>query len=134
MTYLDVPHYGSTVTLLHWVEPDLTLLPSLVLTKTPLNSTRGAPDIGPAPPPGDPHQYTLLLFSQPSGFAVPDSFSGINPPADTSTYIGFSITEFTAAATLDTPLAGTHFGVVNTSGTTSGTGSPAQSSPVQYEG
>lgn len=62
MTYLDVPHYGSTVTLLQWVEPDLTLLPSLVLTKTPLNSTRGAPYIGPAPPPGDPHQYTVLLF------------------------------------------------------------------------
>jgi phosphatidylethanolamine-binding protein len=134
MIDLDVLFNGTSVTFLHWFQPDLTLVPSLVLTPGSSNMSTGAPYIGPAPPPGSPHRYTLLLFSQPAEFAVPDAFSDINPPTDLLARIGFNITEFITAAGLDAPLAGSYFRVVNASGTASSTGSPAQTSPVQYEG
>ena len=75
-----------------------------------------------------------VLFAQPSEFAVPDSFSNINPATGISDRFGFQLTEFVAAAGLDAPLAGTYFTVVNATGTASSTGSPAQTSPVQFEG
>lgn len=130
---LDVPRNGGT-TLLHWFEADFTLSSSRVLTPRLANSSTGAPYVGPSPPPGGPHRYTFLLFSQPSGFAVPASFSAINPPTDTSARIGFNITEFVAAAGLGAPLAGTYLTVVNNSATASSTGSPAATSPVMFEG
>lgn len=135
MIDLDVPRNGGT-TLLHWLESDFTLTPNLVLTPGPVNSSIGASYIGPNPPPGSPHRYTFLLFSQPPEFTIPESFSTINPPTETAARIGFNITEFVAAAGLDVPLAGNYFTVVNTSATASATstGSAAQSSVIQFEG
>jgi phosphatidylethanolamine-binding protein len=130
---LDVPRNGTT-TLLHWFEADFTLSSSLILTPSFANTSNGAPYISPNPPPGNPHRYTFLLFSQPDDFTVPESFSNINPPASILARIGFNITRFVAAAGLDAPLAGNYFRVVNTSATASSTGSPAATSPVQYQG
>jgi phosphatidylethanolamine-binding protein len=130
---LDVPRNGGT-TLLHWFEANFTLTSSLILTRSSANTSTGAPYIGPNPPPGNPHRYTFLLFSQPNDFTVPESFSVINPPTSTSARIGFNITRFVAEAGLGAPLAGNHFRVVNTSATASSTGSPAATSPVQYQG
>jgi phosphatidylethanolamine-binding protein len=130
---LDVPRNGTT-TLLHWFEPDFTVSSDLVLTPKTANTSTGALYIGPSPPPGNPHRYTFLLFSQPDDFTVPESFSNINPPTATSARIGFNITRFITAAGLDAPLAGNYFTVVNSSATASSTGSPAATSPVQYQG
>jgi phosphatidylethanolamine-binding protein len=134
MIDLDVVRNGFTVTLLHWYQPDITLTSDLVLNAPSANASPGASYIGPAPPPGNPHRYNFLLFSQPAGFAVPESFSNINLPTGVQDRIGFQITEFVAAAGLDAPLAGAYFTVVNATGTASSTGSPAQTSPVQFEG
>ncbi len=134
MIDLDVVINGSSVTLLHWLQADFTLSSNRVLTARSANASTGAPYIGPAPPPDGVHRYTLLLFAQPSGFAIPAPFKAINPPADIPARIGFNITQFAAAAGLGRPLAGTYFRVVNNSATASSTGRPAQTSPAQYTG
>ncbi|ERF73984.1 hypothetical protein EPUS_03798 [Endocarpon pusillum Z07020] len=114
MMDLDVPRNGGT-TLLHWLQTDFTLSLS--------------------PPPGTPHRYVFWMFAQPDEFAVPESFSNVNPPASNTDRIGFNLTDFVAAAGLDAPLAGNYFTVVNSSATASSTGSAsATSSPAQYTG
>jgi phosphatidylethanolamine-binding protein len=133
MIDLDVP-INRTVTFLHWLELDFALSSSLVLSPEVANASQGAPYVGPSPPPGNPHRYTILLFSQPDSFTFPQSFSSINPPPSGSARIGFNITEFIAAAGLGAPLAGNYFRVVNSSATASSTGSPAQTSTVQFQG
>lgn len=133
MIDLDVPRNGGT-TLLHWLESDFILSSGRALTPGPGNSSVGASYIGPNPPPGTPHRYTFVLFSQPTGFTFPPSFNAINPPSDTSARIGFNITQFVAAAGLGAPLAGNYFTVVNTTATPSTTGSPVQTSVVPFQG
>lgn len=142
MIDLDVMSNGTTTTILHWLQSDFILSPERVLTPGPTNSSLGPPYFGPAPPPGNPHRYTFLLFSQPEDFTIPESFSNLNPPTGITDLFGFNITSFVAATGLDDPLAGNYFRVVNTtgtptgtpSGTASGTGTPAQTSPAQFEG
>lgn len=134
MIDLDVPRNGGT-TLLHWLQTDFTLSSDLVVTPSSANASTGASYIGPNPPPGTPHRYVFWMFAQPDEFAVPESFSNINPPASTTDRIGFNLTEFVAAAGLDAPLVGNYFTVVNSSATASSTGSAsATSSPAQYTG
>lgn len=134
MIDLDVVRNGSTTTILHLYQADITLTPDLVLNAPTGNASTGASYIGPAPPPGPPHRYTFLLFSQPAGFEVPDAFSNISPAGGITDRLGFQITDFVAAAALDAPLAGTFFTVLNATGTASGTGAPAQTSPIRFEG
>ena len=134
MIDLDVPRNGGT-TLLHWLQPDFTLSSNFVVTPRSANTSTGASYIGPSPPPGNPHRYVFWVFAQPDEFAVPESFSNINPPASTTDRTGFNVTEFVAAAGLDAPLAGNYFTVVNSSATASSTGSASvTSSPAQYTG
>jgi Phosphatidylethanolamine-binding protein len=135
MVDLDVQRDGET-NFLHWLETDFTLSSSLVLTPGSTNTSTGASYIGPSPPPGTPHRYVFWLFSQPSEFTIPESFSAIDPPTDILARIGFNLTEFVTAAGLDAPLAGAYFTVVNSSATASGTGAstPAQTSVVPFEG
>ncbi len=134
MIDLDVPRNGGT-TLLHWLQTDFTLSSSLVVTPSSANTSAGASYIGPNPPPGTPHRYVFWMFAQPEEFAIPESFSNVNPPASTTDRIGFNLTEFVAAAELDAPLAGNYFTVVNSSATASSTGSAsATSTPAQFTG
>ena len=134
MIDLDVVRNGSTTTILHLYQADITLTPGLVLNARTGNASTGASYIGPAPPPGPPHRYTFLLFSQPAGYELPETFSNISPATGIADRLGFRITDFVAAAGLDAPLAGTYFTVLNATGTASSTGGPAQTSPVRFEG
>ena len=114
---IDVDLNGSTVTLLHWFAPNLVAQPEALVrdnTTTDASSAVGAAYIPPTPPGGSgPHRYTFLLFEQPAMWAVPDAFFSINPPADTSARLNFSITDFVSQSGLGSPVAANYLRVLN---------------------
>lgn len=100
---------------LHYLENNLAYGENHDHTVT-LNST-GTPVVayaGPAPPAGSgPHRYIWLAYPQ------SDSFTAPSTPATGSSVALFNLTQYTSAANLGEPIAGTYFtvqeGAVNAS-------------------
>lgn len=92
---------------LHYLENNLAYGENEDHTVT-LNST-GTPVVayaGPNPPSGSgPHRYIWLTYAQPENFAAPSS------PAAGSGVALFNLTQYTSAANLGNPIAGTYFTV-----------------------
>jgi hypothetical protein len=115
----DVPRNGTTFTLLHWFQTTLhrsmdnTSL-SYTMIDNGMPTIEGAPYIPPTPPGGSgPHRYNIILYAQPANFSLPEQYTSISPPADTSARIGFNLTAFAAAAGLDAPIAANYLRVLN---------------------
>src|SRR5689334_21838181 len=70
---------GPRVQLLHYFQPNLVgIIHELSIVPTAQNATTavGASYIPPSPPGGDfAHRYTVLLYAQPKGFAVPEAYT-----------------------------------------------------------
>jgi hypothetical protein len=119
MVDLDVPRNGTRIQLLHWLASNVTVTgtndSSLVVP-----SPSEADYLPPSPPVGDiPHAYTFILFSQPEGFSIPETF------ADTSSRIGFNVSEFVTSHGLSQPaLAANWISVQNLTGTATTTFPP----------
>ncbi|QRV91596.1 phosphatidylethanolamine-binding protein (PEBP) family [Ceratobasidium sp. AG-Ba] len=92
---------------LHYLENNLAYGENHDHTVT-LNST-GTPIVayaGPNPPSGSgPHRYIWLAYAQPSNFTAPSA------PAPGSGVALFNLTQYTSAANLTEPIAGTYFTV-----------------------
>jgi hypothetical protein len=74
----------------------------------------GALCIQPLPPTGSgPRRYALLLSSQSAGFAVPPSFTIIDPPTNSSSRIAYNITEFIPAVGLSSLIIANNLRVLN---------------------
>lgn len=114
----------DVVEVLHYMLPGLTSLDaSTTLNGTtfyPLRSAAPplAPYLVPAPTPGKAHAYTLTLWKQPDGFAVPGAFLGYLPLhlSNLTNRYPFNLTGLVAAAGLGQPLAGGYFDLQNTTG------------------
>ncbi|PNP86430.1 hypothetical protein FNYG_00132 [Fusarium nygamai] len=97
-------------TLIHWVRPYLQ--PENGSFK-PTSIAPLVPYMPPGPPPGQTHNYIVLLFEQPSNFKVPESYTPYfsNITASVNNRIGFNLTEFTDATELKQPVAANWFRV-----------------------
>lgn len=127
-TYLAVmvdPGAGTATDVfevLHYLLPGLTS-PEAPTTRNgtafyPLRTAAQplAPYLVPAPTPGDAHSYTLTLWKQPDGFAVPGAFLRYLPlnASDPTNRYPFNLTGLVAATGLGQPLAAGYFDVQNT--------------------
>ncbi|KAF2658077.1 PEBP-like protein [Lophiostoma macrostomum CBS 122681] len=116
---LDVPLNGTRVQLLHWLASNVTVTGNNDTTLV-VPSPSEADYIPPSPPVGDiPHAYTFILFSQPEGFSINETF------ADTNSRIGFNVSEFVSSHGLSQPaLAANWISVQNLTGTATTTFPP----------
>ena len=115
MLDFSVETAGSNTTLLHWVLPGLSSNGA-----TNLSSQRAeiAPYFPPGPPAGQTHTYGILLYNEPTNFAVPENFVPFfknltAPGASVLTRIGFNLTNFVVEAGLGAPVAADWFLVRN---------------------
>lgn len=143
MIDIDVIQNDTATTILHWFQPDLiveappTAMPTgaiqsntqmnLVLdtskditgTSSPAGPNGAADYLDPGPPPGPPHRYVQVLFSQPANFSVPPCFSNImsqpgGGPINVQGRVGFDIAQFIQATGLaKRPIAGNYFRAQN---------------------
>jgi hypothetical protein len=106
----DVPRNGTTVTLLHWLQPALQRSASNTTLVVAANSTVQGAEYRPPTPPGGsgPHRYSFILYDQPSNFSIPSEYTSV-----LSTRVGFNLTAFGAAVGLGQPLAGNYLRVLN---------------------
>ena len=132
-TYLAImvdPTAGTpteVIEVLHYMLPGLTSAnTSITRNRTtfyPLttNAQPLAPYLSPQPPPGNVHTYTVALWKQPDGFAVPNAFLKYLPlnPLNVTNRYPFNLTDFVAATGLGQPVAGGYFDLQNTTGTLS---------------
>ena len=105
--------------LLHWLASNVTLAPgnsSALVVPVPSE----ADYLQPSPPVGDvPHAYTFILFEQPEGFSISETFP------DTNARIGFNVSEFVSSHGLSQPaLAANYIRVQNLTGTATTTYPP----------
>ena len=119
----------DVIEVLHYMLPGLTS----VNTSTTRNETTFyplitdaqpfAPYLVPAPPPGNVHTYTVTLWKQPDGFAVPNAFLDYLPlnALNVTNRYPFNLTGFVTAAGLGQPLAGGYFDLHNTTGSATAT-------------
>ena len=112
----DVIDNGKATTFLHWYQADL--LKSPYSNELFNHSINGASYVGPGPPPGPSHRYTLLLFVQPPGYIFPECFSAMLPLTLSARH-GFNIEQFMQVAGLEGPIAANYFKVVNSDPVTS---------------
>ena len=106
----DVIDDGKATTVLHWYQADLCKAPHSGELFN--HSDNGASYVGPSPPPGPSHRYTLLLFVQPSGYVFPECFSYMLP-LTVAARSGFNLHQFMQVAGLGEPIAANYFYVVN---------------------
>ncbi|CZR45816.1 uncharacterized protein FPRO_15008 [Fusarium proliferatum ET1] len=123
---------ASPTTLIHWIRP------YLLSENGSLKSTNIAalvPYMPPGPPPGQTHNYVVLLFEQPPNFKVPDSYktSFANITTSINNRIGFNLTDFTEATELKKPVAANWFRV-STPAQSSIAVNPATPSPTFSQG
>lgn len=108
---------GQPGQLLHFFEPNLSGASEVLFADSSVPNSTDASRVNyipPTPPEGDgPHRYTLLLYRQPKGFQIPNSFSSFFPPADNSARAGFDMAGFAQAAGLGNPVSGNWFRVQN---------------------
>ncbi|KAK4500004.1 hypothetical protein PRZ48_008190 [Zasmidium cellare] len=105
-------------TYLQWLQPNLiadtTGKLTVDTTATGASSAVGATYDAPDPPTDDyAHEYVILLYQQPANWAIPRSYSSINPPPQTRKRIGFVMADFQQAAGLDAPVGANYFRVFN---------------------
>ncbi|KAF2401253.1 PEBP-like protein [Trichodelitschia bisporula] len=125
MIDLDVPKRDNTTRemSLHWFVPSIpppSPPGSALLIPIP---PPGTPYRQPSPPPNDfAHRYVFLLYAQPAGFVIPQSYANINPARSREDRVGFDIRRFVKEAKLGKVLAASWVEVRN--GTGAGTGWP----------
>lgn len=122
----------SVGTFLHWFQPNLVPSANRNLTvdvvATNASTAVGASWIYPQPPAdGYAHQYVVLLYRQPSNWAVPSNYSRINPPANLYARFPFDMADFQRASGLSDPVGTDYFRVLN--GTAEQTSSIATATP-----
>lgn len=102
----DVIDNGTATTFLHWYQADLLNRP---FTGELFNNTdNGAAYVGPSPPPGPAHRYTLLLFVQPWDYVFPECFEDMLPLTLSARH-GFDVELFVRVAGLGRPVAASWF-------------------------
>ena len=135
-TYLAImvdPTAGTptdVIEVLHYMLPGLTsantsttrnrtIFYPLITDAKPL-----APYLVPQPPAGNVHTYTVTLWEQPDGFAVPAAFLDYLPlnTSNVTNRYPFNLTDFVTTAGLGQPLAGGYFDLHNTTGSATVTG------------
>ncbi|KAJ3544354.1 hypothetical protein NM208_g3095 [Fusarium decemcellulare] len=92
---------SSPTTLIHWVRQDLRA-ESGGTSLEPKSVGALAQYMAPGPPPGQTHDYVVLLFEQPANFKVPDNYESYfaNITSSINNRIGFDLAEFTEATGL----------------------------------
>ncbi|KAF9765168.1 hypothetical protein IL306_002595 [Fusarium sp. DS 682] len=123
---------SSPTTLIHWVRPYLWSESGAL--KSTVSAALG-PYMPPGPPPGQTHDYVVLLFEQPPNFKVPENYKSYfsNITASVNNRIGFNLTEFTDATELKQPVAANWFRV-STPAQSSTPASSAGASPTFSQG
>lgn len=115
MIDIDVNQNGTGTTVLHWLQPDMTLnAQTQLLSVNAANTTAAntaAAYLSPGPPPGPPHRYVQVLFEQPPNFAVPACFRAATQQ---NGRLGFDINQFVTVSGLQAPVAGNFVRVANT--------------------
>jgi phosphatidylethanolamine-binding protein len=111
----DINLNGTANRGLHWYQPDLVADRSSKQLKVANTSDTAAVYLGPAPPPGPSHRYTLLLFKQPSWYKWNTCLSNVTTREGR---VGFNEPEFASVLHLGTPVAANWFQLQNPTPTT----------------
>ncbi|EHY54130.1 hypothetical protein ABEF92_008286 [Exophiala dermatitidis] len=125
--------------LLHFFQPNLSGGSEVLFADQDADNFTSVPAasyIPPSPPAGDgPHRYTLLLYSQPQDFQVPNSFQDFFATKN-SVRVGWDMAGFAEAAGLGEPVAANWFRVQNgdSTGTTGAVSSSSAASATATGG
>lgn len=89
-----------------------------------------APYVGPEPQPNTPtHNYTIMIFRQPSNFAIPSKYAQWMPLNESNPYTrtNFPVVQFTKDTGLGQPMAATYFRLDLSNANSAGSPTPASS-------
>lgn len=131
-------------TVLHWAATGLSSLDGT--SSLTSQQAQIAPYIPPHPPSGQTHTYGVILFKEPTNFAIPADFiplinniTSTDPLSSIPFRIGFNLTRFADEARLNKPIAADFYLVsestvtaTNSTSTTAGpTATSSKSSAIQ---